>query len=114
MTSLSNPVHMDGFQLGSVWGSLRARRDQLDRLAILRCRLEASRTLSWNEFFAKNGCCGYTRAELVAFEILGTDNPITRSDASSFWSQVLGEQVGLEQELPFLKGFAEGAIAQLN
>jgi hypothetical protein len=113
MSALVNLIHIDGFQIGSAWGS-KAGREQLDRLAVLRTRLEASRTQSWNGFFSQNGCCGYTRAELVAFEILGTDNAVNRTDAAQFWTQVLGKRVGMEAELSFLKGFAEGAIAQLQ
>jgi hypothetical protein len=113
MTTLVNPIHIDGFHLGSLWGR-QAQREQLDRLAVLRDRLEASRTLSWNAFFDRNGPCGYTRAELVAFEILGTENGLTRTEAAGFWHRVLGDQARMTQDLRFLKGFAEGAIAQLN
>ena len=114
MSNNHTAIHLDGYNLGIQWANCCAAPDQLQRLAILRQRLNASRSLSWKDFFSRNGECGYSRAELVAFEVLGTDNGIKRSDASRFWREVLGEQWGKVDELPFLKGFAEGAIDQLG
>lgn len=112
MFSDCSSIHLDGYTVGFQWANRRAAPEQLQRLAVLRQRLDASRTISWNAFFAKNGNCGYSRAELIAFEVLGTDNRIKREDASRFWQEILGEHCGKADELPFLKGFAEGAIDQ--
>ena len=114
MSSNNSSVHLDDYNLGIQWANCCAAPDQLQRLAILRQRLDASRSLSWKGFFSRNGQCGYSRAELVAFEVLGTENGIKRADASRFWQEILGEQSKKVDELPFLKGFAEGAIDQLG
>jgi len=114
MSSNHSSIHLDGYNLGIKWANCCAAPDQLQRLAILRQRLNASRSLSWKGFFSGNGECGYSRAELVAFEVLGTDNGIKRSDASHFWQEILGEQWVKVDELPFLKGFTEGAIDQIS
>lgn len=110
----NSPIHLDGYHIGIHWANRRAAPEQLQRLAILRQRLDASRTISWKAFFSKNGNCGYSRAELIAFEVLGTDNGFQRSDAFQFWQEILGERSGKADELPFLKGFAEGAIEQVE
>ena len=114
MSIENSPIHLDGYSIGIQWANCRAAPEQLQRLAILRQRLDASRTISWKTFFSRNGNCGYTRAELIAFEVLGTDRHIKRSDASRFWQEVLGEHSDRADELPFLKGFAEGAIDQVE
>jgi len=104
------PIHLDGYNHGLQWANCCAAPEQLQRLAILRQRLNASRSISWKAFFAGNGACGYSRAELIAFEVLGTGSGIKRTDASRFWQEILGEKSRKVDELPFLKGFAEGAI----
>jgi hypothetical protein len=114
MSDTPSPVQVEGYRHGSRWANHCAAPEQLHRLAILRQRLESSRTLSWNTFFTKNGPCGYTRAELIAFEVLGTDSGIKRSDAMRFWQDVLGEKSPKADQLTFLQGFAEGAIDQIK
>ena len=106
-------IHLDGYNRGIQWANCCAAPEQLQRLAILRQRLNASRSISWKAFFTGDGECGYSRAELIAFEVLGTENGIKRSDASRFWQEILGEHSNRVYELPFLKGFAEGAIDQI-
>ena len=109
-----SPIHSDGYEFGIQWASRGAAPDQLDRLAILRQRLNASRSISWKAFFSKNGTCGYSRAELIAFEVLGTDNGIQRCDVPQFWQATLGEHSHKVDELAFLRGFVEGAIDQIG
>ena len=110
----NSPIHLDGYNHGLQWANCCAAPEQLQRLAILRQRLDASRTISWKAFFSGNGACGYSRAELIAFEVLGTDNGVKRTDASRFWREILGDKCSRVDELPFLKGFAEGAIDQIR
>ena len=114
MPSNNSSSHLDGYNLGIQWANCCAAPEQLRRLAILRQRLDASRSISWREFFSGSGECGYSRAELIAFEVLGTESGVKRSDASRFWRSILGEQSRKVDKLPFLKGFAEGAIEQIG
>jgi len=103
-------IQVEGYRHGTRWANCRAAPEQPQRLAILRQRLDAARSISWKTFFAENGPCGYTRAELVAFEILGTESGVKRADAGLFWKDVLGDKSSKVDQLPFLRGFAEGAI----
>lgn len=102
--------HVEAYQAGIVWARSRADEAQLSRLSIFRQRLDDSRSMSWKEFFEGKGCCGYTAAELVAFEILGTEQGVQRADASDFWRSVLGEDMENTQKPGFIKAFAEGAL----
>ena len=112
MSNDNSSIHLDGYRLGIQWANCCAAPEQLQRLVILRQRLDASRSISWKRFFSGDGQCGYSRAELIAFEVLGTEHGIKRADASRFWRRILGEQSRKVEKLPFLKGFAEGAIEQ--
>jgi hypothetical protein len=114
MYNNNSPIHVDGYNHGLQWANCCAAPEQLQRLAILRQRLDASRSISWKSFFSGNGECGYSRAELIAFEVLGTGRGLKRTDASRFWQDILGEKSGKVDELPFLKGFAEGAIDHIG
>ena len=112
MTSDTTLMERDGFRAGTWWAASRAEPDQLERLVVFRRRLDRSRQMSWKGFFDRGGCCSYTAAELVAFEILGTDQGVDRLQASAFWETTLGADAVLAGQQGFVRAFAEGATEQ--
>ena len=63
MSTENATIHLDGYKLGLQWANCRAAPEQLQRLAILRQRLNASRSINWKAFFSKNGNCGRSGPE---------------------------------------------------
>ncbi len=107
-------IETDAYQAGVSWANECAEAGQLTRLVVFRQRLEQSRVMTWKGFFEGRGCCGYTPSEMVAFEILGTEQGVTRKDARAFWQTVLGDDEGRIEEPTYVKAFAEGALIGLH
>jgi len=107
-------IDIEAYQAGISWASECADSGQLTRLVVFRQRLERSRIMSWTGFFEGKGCCGYTPSEMVAFEILGTEQGVSRADAKDFWQRILGEDVDRTREPTYVRAFAEGALVGLH
>jgi hypothetical protein len=93
-----------GREVGIGWAKGAAEFDELRRLS----------KLNADEFFNENswgGSNAFGPSEILAFNILGEEQPFTRSDASDFWENIVDRIDDEVDSLDFLRGFTEGALS---
>jgi hypothetical protein len=97
--------YKEGYELGQWWAKDTADYRHLKRLARM------AEKQDFYDYFSEAGSSAYSCAELLAINLLGGE--ADRHDAADFWEIAVGDdfQDRIHDDLEFLRGFCEGAIA---
>lgn len=104
-------MSQSGFTAGAEWAKSSAEAAELKRLERFHERIRRETKFDSDWWLTDDGESAYSRAELLAFEILGSnDGDCDRHEAASFWEQAIGPDNGNLHEGAYLWGFAKGAL----